>query len=443
MCVILFKPFGVAHISEEWVKNACDANPHGWGVSIRQRIENEQHSLVTYHGIKDTEALDVVKEHGADSELVFHARWATHGKINVSNCHPFEMYAGVESIVEGQDPFATFTHNGVVRIATPLADYSDTWHLVRLLEKTYGDKIVEFVQRQRWRNKFWNKWGTTNKFLIQTRDAGPFIIGEKLGTWRDGMWASNHSAFAPKTHYWAGWDDEVWDNCSQTFIPNPKKGSKRKHLYALPSSKDSSYPKWWEKQTSDDSLGRDRENPDPNQVAELMDDLDACNTPEDMADVLWQYSVDEQAHAFFFLRQTLLDKLDEEKPKPNATAKTCTCWRENQSQQFTYTEFCPVHAKLIAEAVTSKNPELNADDIRSAFKTIDEEVKSARIKRDKATKAKRESSLVPAMVCDACGGVQAHSPLTEGTIPDGECTICHALTSFSATKEGDNATIIF
>jgi len=37
VCVIMYKPIGVAPLKKEWLENAVEANRDGWGVLIRTK----------------------------------------------------------------------------------------------------------------------------------------------------------------------------------------------------------------------------------------------------------------------------------------------------------------------------------------------------------------------------------------------------------------------
>lgn len=199
MCVILFKPFGVSAMPKTWAENACEANPHGYGFAIRN-ISEEGTKLAAVHGFDGKRAADVMETLGADFEVLFHARWSTHGTITTDNLHPFALHTAENT----NDPYAYFVHNGVVRIDMPVKGKSDTWHLARKIETSYGEKLTELVRRARWRRKFHNKWGASNKFAIMDME-GVHIIGGELGAWKDGVWASNDSAWEEPTYsrYWS------------------------------------------------------------------------------------------------------------------------------------------------------------------------------------------------------------------------------------------------
>jgi hypothetical protein len=204
---------GVPALPIEWLENAVIANPHGCGASVRYG-EGAESILTAFGALDEGDVIKAVAALGEESEVVFHARWATHGKVDAPNLHPFPLHT------EAGDVFGYLAHNGVVNIATLNDDFSDSWHLARLMERTYGEGLTRLLPRARWRRKFSARWGRSNKFAVMTH-AGTTLINAEAGLWRDGVWASNNSAFSASRKVWTlggqfyGCDDGsdyVWDN---------------------------------------------------------------------------------------------------------------------------------------------------------------------------------------------------------------------------------------
>jgi hypothetical protein len=132
------------------------------------------------------------KTQGA-TEIVFHARIATAGSINLKNTHPFTVRPGT-----------LLFHNGILREVKCDIDssMSDTWHYARslepLLEAAPGIlQNEEFIAHV---DAYAKK--EASKFVIMDVDGTTIIFNDKAGVKRDGNWYSNHSAFEPL--YWAG-----------------------------------------------------------------------------------------------------------------------------------------------------------------------------------------------------------------------------------------------
>lgn len=102
MCIIAIKPAGVKRPTKDQLEAMCTANPDGFGymtwskkkgLQVRKTM-NEEQFLKWVQKIPDTQP------------VVYHARIATHGSVNVRNCHPFLS----------DDKQWAFAHNGILRI---------------------------------------------------------------------------------------------------------------------------------------------------------------------------------------------------------------------------------------------------------------------------------------------------------------------------------------
>ena len=112
MCLIIHRPKDRT-IPQDWLDNAMIANPDGWGIMASDGTKLHVARGMTHKGFP--KALKRFKK----QEVFIHFRFATHGNIDVENCHPF-------TILNGQ--FAVM-HNGVINIDTSECnDRSDTWH---------------------------------------------------------------------------------------------------------------------------------------------------------------------------------------------------------------------------------------------------------------------------------------------------------------------------
>lgn len=104
MCVIIYKPVGVAKPSYQLLKRAAKFNPHGFGFVSTNQHYKTLHFETFYQHFKSVSEND---------ECLIHFRYATHGSVCERNCHPF-----VEN-----DVF--FAHNGILSIQ-PMNDMTDS-----------------------------------------------------------------------------------------------------------------------------------------------------------------------------------------------------------------------------------------------------------------------------------------------------------------------------
>lgn len=113
MCCLVFKPKGKSLPKENIIRSICEANPDGFGFATPTKI---------FRTLDYNTFIKALKRVSTDEPCIFHARWATHGSVKISNCHPFKK-DGV-----------CFAHNGVLNI-TPVGDKTDseTAFLYRIL----------------------------------------------------------------------------------------------------------------------------------------------------------------------------------------------------------------------------------------------------------------------------------------------------------------------
>ena len=105
-------------------------NPHGFGFATKDRI----YKTLSFEDFKRE-----IKTIRKDETAILHFRYATHGSIKASNCHPFrDDKTGV-----------SFAHNGVLDI-TPIGDMTDSetafrTRIVPTIEE-YGFDSDEFIK---------------------------------------------------------------------------------------------------------------------------------------------------------------------------------------------------------------------------------------------------------------------------------------------------------
>ena len=120
---------------------------------------------------------------------MWHARYATHGVKNETNCHPFKV--GNSS---GYDTY--LAHNGVLDISIHKQDKrsdtrvfaEDTLPLLGGAPALDDDNIFTII----------SSWARGSKIAIMTNDPRckyrMYLINENAGTWDDnGIWWSNSS----------------------------------------------------------------------------------------------------------------------------------------------------------------------------------------------------------------------------------------------------------
>lgn len=180
MCVILYSPKG--EIPLGYLLQSCANNPHGWGYMF-----NCKGSTTVRRGMDARALLKVWKRDSWDftgRPVVFHARWTTHGKTSVDNCHPFE--------IPGHDLHVA--HNGMIDVSIPKeSERSDTFHFTNdvlahlpqgFLENSAITRLIE-------------RYIGWSKLVFLSSDDRVYMINGHLGHWVNGIWASNSGYLPP------------------------------------------------------------------------------------------------------------------------------------------------------------------------------------------------------------------------------------------------------
>lgn len=200
MCLLAFISPG-AQPDRAALECACRNNPDGFGFAILTGTGADD-AIIRGHSMDSRELIDsfmaaraAYPTYGA----MFHARWATHGVVDETNCHPFPV-AGRDDILMG--------HNGILSCTPDVKDpRSDT--------RLFADAIM--LQRfrhldSRKTRKRLETWLGGSKLVILTTDPfyqhNAYIFNEDLGEWVNGTWYSNdsykHARATYSTSYFVG-----------------------------------------------------------------------------------------------------------------------------------------------------------------------------------------------------------------------------------------------
>lgn len=192
MCLLTFMLKGVtANIDD--LRQGAQYNDDGFGFAVHAGS-----SVITGHGMVFDDVLqqflNVRAKH--DGVALFHSRITTHGKTDISNCHPFRV---------GGDNLTVVGHNGMLPIQIPKDEHrSDT----RIFAENYlpGLGGVYALDDTETFNTL-QKWASGSKLVVITANQWAnhdwYILNEKLGHWDNGVWWSNYSyCYTPaKTTY--------------------------------------------------------------------------------------------------------------------------------------------------------------------------------------------------------------------------------------------------
>lgn len=143
MCCIIIVPRNQEVPSEGVLRQVYDHNKDGMG------FVSETNYFRTFDF---EEFLYELRQVPTSENIIIHFRWATHGSVKLSNCHPFVGYA------QGREYF--FAHNGVLPISSK-NDKTDS-------EICFRERILPVIRRLGFEN--------ARKYIDQYRAGSRFAI---------------------------------------------------------------------------------------------------------------------------------------------------------------------------------------------------------------------------------------------------------------------------
>lgn len=118
MCILIAKAAAVRKMTAEEIKNSAQANPDGFGMAYVVG-DGKIHVHKTFNVDEIIKLNDELPEWAS---IIYHFRIATHGSVNLANCHPFlDEERGV-----------VFGHNGILHIKN-FGDMTDSETAFRYL----------------------------------------------------------------------------------------------------------------------------------------------------------------------------------------------------------------------------------------------------------------------------------------------------------------------
>lgn len=178
MCLIVYSPTG-ANIERDVFDYAQATNSDGIGIMSMHGIEKFVGRKCRKRALRYLNKL--LADHPG-TPWGLHFRWATHGDVNLDNCHPYKA----------PESDAHVMHNGVIRATTGMSSKakSDTavftdlfmWKAPGHADLGYDDfykRVSRII-------------GTENKLLVFHKDTAQFtLVNENMGFWHEGLWYSN------------------------------------------------------------------------------------------------------------------------------------------------------------------------------------------------------------------------------------------------------------
>lgn len=192
MCLIAVIPARKdrTRVSNAWLEDVFRRNSDGFGFMWSDRGRAKATRAV---GTVDEFKTAFRKhERHTEGEFAFHLRYKTHGKVDVTNAHPYPVDTqrfGRASIY--------MMHNGILHTGNSVNPaMSDTWHFIndyiRGMVTEFGEKVLfrpEF-------RKLVEEMIGSNRFVFLGRSGVLNVYNRHQGiTWR-GMWLSNTYAWS-------------------------------------------------------------------------------------------------------------------------------------------------------------------------------------------------------------------------------------------------------
>lgn len=209
MCILSYLRPGVP-VDEDGLLNGGLSNPDGHGWAITDQANGTIRIGKSMDLLDALDSFITAREELPRGHALFHSRWATHGKLDTSNVHPF---------VAGHSEQTVVAHNGILPSAAHPAKgdpRSDT--------RLFADEILSTryrrLNRDRVREALANWITDRNKLVILTVDPryrhNAYLINSKMGTWDtdSGIWHSNYDY--ESTPRWLG----TWSSSTKGGVTN-------------------------------------------------------------------------------------------------------------------------------------------------------------------------------------------------------------------------------
>ena len=217
MCIAILKPKDKI-INEEILKTCSENNPDGMGFAY---IDNDTLYIKKY--MKFDDFIKDYKEVETKSNMLIHFRIATHGAVELDNCHPFFLNHRMALI-----------HNGIISGYGDKKEKSDTRDFI---DRVIGNISWKLMKNPSYRELISKAIGYS-KLAILDITGDYWIINEDNGYWTDGVWYSNKS-YEPKKQV------------EYVKYPTSTKNDNQSKLWDMYGDED--YDTWWGRTYGDKS----------------------------------------------------------------------------------------------------------------------------------------------------------------------------------------------
>jgi hypothetical protein len=193
MCLIVYKENSNGVFTNRQFRSMIHRNADGLGIMWRED------GRVKFDKVLGTpkDKFELFRKYRSMESWAMHARMKTHGKIDLDNCHPYELM----SIDRGDAIDLFVMHNGVLSSAPEVnKDMSDTWHFMEYIIKPIVTANLDLL----WNDDHFQTWLAStikgSKLLFMRSDDVEhpvLILNHDAGKEESGCWLSNTYSTQP------------------------------------------------------------------------------------------------------------------------------------------------------------------------------------------------------------------------------------------------------
>jgi len=209
MCILIHHT-EKTKFSQDLLEDFYSFNPDGFGLMYGDG--KKIHVTKSLGTVEET--IKLYEDLAKGRDCIIHYRMKTHGKIDMINCHPYEITENL-----------WVAHNGILSASNPIfLDMSDTWHLIEYILKPIALRDENIFFDEDFQDYLACLIGSSNKLAFCHADGRTAVINRKSGVDYKNAWLSNTYAWSAskygmggalgKTYYtygtdwWSGYDNK-------------------------------------------------------------------------------------------------------------------------------------------------------------------------------------------------------------------------------------------
>jgi hypothetical protein len=133
----------------------------------------------------------------------------THGDIDLTNCHPYDVF-GFDEDTKGKGTPIAMMHNGILSTGNAKdTSKSDTWHYIRDYIRPLIQKDQSLIFTDAFRRLIASHISSSNKFALMDALGNVQIVNKHAGIEWNGAWFSN-------TYAWSARDEKIYPGISKS-----------------------------------------------------------------------------------------------------------------------------------------------------------------------------------------------------------------------------------